>query len=174
VDNTTSTSDSLLLFATGRGAAHRPIRAVTDAHFRGFRKSLEEVLRELSQSILEDARKDGKLFTVSVSGARSATAARRIAEAVSNSRLARRVVATGELYLGRIIAAIGSSTEQIDPDALAIRIGGTLVSKGGASVPENEAEAEAHLWGDEIRIEIDVAVGRGRATVASVVPNGWP
>jgi glutamate N-acetyltransferase/amino-acid N-acetyltransferase len=147
----------------------------SDIQFRAFRKALDDLLSELSLMLLADGRKDGKIMHVEVVGAASPAAARRIGRAVTNSLMARQIVRQGSLRLngqtatGRLIAAVGSSTEKVDPDRLEIRVGeGTVVSAGGVATDLPE-DVESHLSGTDVTIRIDAATGRGRGTVWSVV-----
>jgi glutamate N-acetyltransferase/amino-acid N-acetyltransferase len=124
VDTTQSTNDTLLLFATGTGGAGTDLR--------DFRAKLNAILAHLSQRILEDARRDGVLVRIHVSGAESPAAARHIACQVRDSIMVRKMAGQGDkLVLGRIIASVGMSTEKVDQDRLRLAIGGRTVSRDG-------------------------------------------
>ncbi|HVO17128.1 MAG TPA: bifunctional glutamate N-acetyltransferase/amino-acid acetyltransferase ArgJ [Alphaproteobacteria bacterium] len=165
VDGDTSTSDTLLLCATGR-AKHKKVRAANDAHLRAFRKALDELLIDLAHQVVRDGEGASKFVSITVTGAASAGAARRIGLAVANSPLVKTAIAGEDANWGRIVMAVGKAGEKADRDKLAIRIGGVHVAEGGLRVPDyDEAPVAAHMKGQEIAIEVDVGVGRGRATV---------
>jgi len=165
VDGDTSTSDTLLLCATGQ-AKHRKVRAANDPHLRAFRAALEDLLTDLAHQVVRDGEGASKFVAVTVTGAASAGAARRIGLAIANSPLVKTAIAGEDANWGRIVMAIGKAGEKADRDRLAIRIGGVHVAEGGLRVPDyDEAPVAAHMKGQEIAIEVDVGVGRGRATV---------
>ncbi len=165
VDGDTSTSDTALLAATGR-ARHRAVASPGDPHLRDFRLKLEDLAEDLAQQIVRDGEGAEKLVTVTVTGAASERAARRIGLAIANSPLVKTAIAGGDANWGRIVMAVGKAGEKVDPERLAIRIGGVLVAVNGAVHPDyDEAPVAAHMKGREIDIEVDVGVGRGRAVV---------
>jgi glutamate N-acetyltransferase/amino-acid N-acetyltransferase len=166
VDSDTSTSDTVLLFATGKGPSHRPVETATDPCLKDFRAKLGAVMTDLAQQIVRDGEGASKFVTVTVTGAESARAARRIALAIANSPLVKTAIAGEDANWGRIVMAVGKAGEKADRDRLAIRIGDVLVAEHGAVHPDYvEAEAARHMKGREIDIAVDVGVGRGRATV---------
>ncbi len=165
VDGDTSTSDMALLFATGR-AGNPAIADWRDARLRPFRKALGEVCKALAHLIVRDGEGATRFVTIAVSGAASARAARRIGLAVANSPLVKTAIAGGDANWGRVVMAVGKAGERIDPDALAISMGGVQITRGGAVIAGyDEVPVTAHLAGAEISIGIDVGVGRGRAVV---------
>ncbi|HEX7006490.1 MAG TPA: bifunctional glutamate N-acetyltransferase/amino-acid acetyltransferase ArgJ [Alphaproteobacteria bacterium] len=165
VDGDTSTSDTLLLCATGQ-VRHKKVRAATDAHLRGFRAALEELLIDLAHQVVRDGEGASKFVAITVTGAASAAAARRIGLAIANSPLVKTAIAGEDANWGRIVMAVGKAGEKADRDKLAIRIGGVRVAEAGQRVPNyDEAPVAAHMKGQEIDIAVDVGVGRGRATV---------
>jgi glutamate N-acetyltransferase/amino-acid N-acetyltransferase len=165
VDGDSSTSDTVLLFATGR-AAHVPVADPRDARLRGFAAALESLMIDLAQQIVRDGEGAQKFVAVTVSGAASPGAARRIAFAIANSPLVKTAIAGGDANWGRIVAAVGKSGERAERDRLAIRIGGVAITANGARLPDyDEAPVAAHMRGSAIDIAVDVGVGRGRATV---------
>jgi len=165
VDGDTSTNDTVLLFATGR-TDHPPVRAAGDRRLRDFRAKLEEVLADLARQIIRDGEGASKFVTVSVSGAASPRAARRIALAIANSPLVKTAIAGEDANWGRIVMAVGKAGERADRDRLEIRIGGVKVTAKGGPVPGyDEGPVAAHMKGAEIDIAVDVGVGRGKATV---------
>ena len=166
VDGDTSTSDTLLAFATGRGPAHGPVERANDPRLRDFRKALGEVLADLARQVVRDGEGAQKFVTITVTGAASARAARRIGLTVGNSPLVKTAIAGSDANWGRIVMAVGKAGERVDPDQLSIRIGGVLVAKHGFVHPEYvEAPVAEHMKGRDIAIEVDVGVGRGRAVV---------
>ena len=165
VDGDTSTSDTLLLFATGQ-AKHPRIEEPGDPRLRGFRVSLEDLLRDLAQQVVRDGEGARKFVTVSVTGAASAKAARRIGLAIANSPLVKTAVAGSDPNWGRIVMAVGKSGEKADRDKLAIDIGGLAVARRGEAVEGyDETPVAAHMRGQDIDFAVDVGVGRGKATV---------
>ncbi len=165
VDGDTSTSDTLLLAATGKAGNKKPLNAA-DPALKPFKAALESLLIELAQLTVKDGEGATKFIEIAVTGAATARAARRIALAVANSPLVKTAIAGEDANWGRIVMAIGKSGEKADRDALAIKIGGTPVTAKGARVPDyDEAPVVRHIKGQAIVIEADVGVGKGRATV---------
>ncbi|WP_422368751.1 bifunctional glutamate N-acetyltransferase/amino-acid acetyltransferase ArgJ [Pelagibius sp.] len=165
VDGDTSTSDTLLLAASGK-AKHPRITSAGDRRLERFRADLESLLRDLAQQVVRDGEGAGKFVTITVSGAASRVAARRIGLAIGNSPLVKTAIAGEDANWGRIVMAVGKSGERADRDRLAIRIGGVAVAAAGEVVPGyDEAPVAAHMKGADIEIEVDVGVGRGKATV---------
>ncbi len=165
VDGDTSTSDTLLLFATGQAGNKAPTK-VSDPSLIDFTRALHGVLHELALLVVKDGEGAQKLITVSVSGADSREAARRIGMSIANSLLVKTAIAAGDANWGRIVMAVGKSGEQADRDKLAIRIGGVSVAKDGEADPAyREAQIVEYMKGRDIMIEVDVGVSKGTATV---------
>ena len=165
VDGDTSTSDTMLLAATG-AAKHAPITKLSDKRLAAFRKALDAVLLDLAQQVVRDGEGASKFVEITVTGAATARAAHRVALTIANSPLVKTAIAGEDANWGRIVMAIGKSGERADRDALAIRIGGVLIAAEGMEVPGyNEAPVVAHMKGQNIRIEADLGIGKGRATV---------
>ena len=165
VDSDTSTSDTVLTFATG-AAGNPPIVAPGDARLRGFRRALDEVMVDLAHQIVRDGEGASKFVTITVGGATSKKAARRIALSIANSPLVKTAIAGEDANWGRIVAAVGKAGEKADRDRLTITVGGIPVAAYGAAVPGyDETPVARHMKGQEIDIEVDVGVGRSRATV---------
>ena len=168
VDGDTSTSDTCLLFATGAGARHPAISSASDKRLAAFRTALEEVMTDLAQQIARDGEGAEKFITVRVTGAASEAAARRAALVVANSPLVKTAVAGAEPNWGRLVMAVGRAGERIRADKVAIAIGGQTVARGGNLVASyREAVAARHMRGRSVRFDIDLAVGKGAATVWS-------
>ncbi len=165
VDSDTSTSDTCLLFATGK-AGHKPIDDAGDRRARGFRSALEKVMVELAQLIARDGEGAQKFITVNVTGATSRQAARRIAMSVANSPLVKTAIAGEDANWGRIAMAVGKCGEKADRETLTIAIGGVpIAEEGGVRPGYDEAPVQAHIEGREVDIDIDIGIGRGKATV---------
>ncbi|MCB2053251.1 MAG: bifunctional glutamate N-acetyltransferase/amino-acid acetyltransferase ArgJ [Geminicoccaceae bacterium] len=165
VDGDTSTSDSVLLFATGR-AAHPAIDDPADSRLDAFRAALDDVMTELALMVVRDGEGASKLVTIRVSGAVDDGSARRIGLAIGNSPLVKTAIAGEDANWGRIIMAIGKAREPIENDALAISFGGHTVARDGGAVPDlDEEPVAAHLRGSEISIDVRVGRGSGDATV---------
>jgi glutamate N-acetyltransferase/amino-acid N-acetyltransferase len=167
VDGDTSTSDTLLLCATGKsGNAPKGIRNMDDGALKSFRKGLDQVLQDLAHQTVRDGEGASKFVAMTVTGAQNDTAARRIGLAIANSPLVKTAIAGEDANWGRIVMAVGKSGERADRDRLKIRIGGILVaSKGGVHPGYDENELIPHMKGQEIDISVDVGVGKGTATV---------
>jgi glutamate N-acetyltransferase/amino-acid N-acetyltransferase len=164
VDSDTSTSDTLLLFATG-AADHPPLEGREGARLRArFARALDAVLKDLALQVVRDGEGAQKLIHVAVRGAVSVRSARRIARAIADSPLVKTAIAGEDANWGRIVAAVGKAGEPADRDRLAIAIGGVTVAREGAVVPGyDEAPVVAHMKGREIEIAVDLGLGRGRA-----------
>ena len=166
VDGDTSTSDAALLFATGCGPGHPPIREAQDPQLKDFREKLTELTRDLALQIVCDGEGASRLVTLDICGATSFKAARRIGLSVANSPLVKTAIAGGDANWGRLVMAVGKAGEKADRDRLGIDIGGVAVARDGQQVPGyREDTVAAHMAGTHIAITIDVGVGRGKARV---------
>ncbi|MBB4016933.1 glutamate N-acetyltransferase/amino-acid N-acetyltransferase [Chelatococcus caeni] len=168
VDGDTSTSDTLMLFATGaaakRGAPR--IEEAGDRRLAAFRKALGELLLDLAQQVARDGEGARKFVAVTVEGAVSAASAQRIAFSIANSPLVKTAVAGEDANWGRIVMAVGKAGEPAERDRLAIFFGDIRVAHEGARDPAyDEAATSAYMQGDEIAIRVDLGLGRGKATV---------
>jgi glutamate N-acetyltransferase/amino-acid N-acetyltransferase len=167
VDGDTSTSDTALLFATGK-AGHKRVTRPADPRLKSFRRALDEVMIDLAQQIVRDGEGAEKFVTIEVKGAASAKAARRIGLAIGNSPLVKTAIAAGDANWGRIVMAVGKSGEKADRDTLAVSVGGVRIAEKGGPVPGyDEAPVAKHMAGREIHIQVDLGIGNGRATVWS-------
>jgi glutamate N-acetyltransferase/amino-acid N-acetyltransferase len=167
VDSDTSTSDTLMAFATGQGAAHDPVIRADDPRLQNFREAFHDLLLDLAHQVVKDGEGASKFITINITGAEDDKAAKRIAFSVANSPLVKTAIAGEDANWGRIVAAVGKAGEAADRDRLVVRIGGQLVAKDGMAVADyNEAETTRHLKGHNIDIDVDVGVGGpGIATV---------
>jgi glutamate N-acetyltransferase/amino-acid N-acetyltransferase len=165
VDSDTSTSDSLMAFATGQ-TAHPPITGLNDPLLRDFKKKFNELLLDLALQVVKDGEGASKFVKITVTGAASARAAKVIGLAIANSPLVKTAVAGEDANWGRIVMAVGKSGEQADRDRLGISIGGVAVAQNGQVVPGyDEDPVSAHMKGTDIIFDVDVGVGHGKATV---------
>ncbi|HEY1720447.1 MAG TPA: bifunctional glutamate N-acetyltransferase/amino-acid acetyltransferase ArgJ [Magnetospirillaceae bacterium] len=165
VDSDTSTSDTLLAFATGQ-AKHVRITGVTDPKLADFRKAFSDLLLDLALQTVKDGEGISKFVRIDISGAASASAAKRIGMAIANSPLVKTAIAGADANWGRIVMAVGKAGEKADRDKLVIKIGGHDVAREGGAVPGyDETPVAKHMQGREIEIAVDVGVGRGKATL---------
>jgi glutamate N-acetyltransferase / amino-acid N-acetyltransferase len=164
VDSDTSTSDTVLLFATGQ-AAHPRVPADGGRMLADFSAKLDDLLLDLALQVVRDGEGAQKLVRIDVTGATTARSARKIAMAVANSPLVKTAIAGEDANWGRIVMAVGKAGEPADRDTLAIAIGGTWMAREGGVIPNyDEAPVVAHMKGREVHIEIDLGLGRGTAT----------
>ncbi|TNE33451.1 MAG: bifunctional glutamate N-acetyltransferase/amino-acid acetyltransferase ArgJ [Alphaproteobacteria bacterium] len=163
VDSDSSTSDTALLFATGTAENALP-KAADDPALEDFRRALLTVMSDLAQQIARDGEGASKFITVNVTGAISDASAKTIALAIANSPLVKTAIAGEDANWGRIIMAVGKSGEKADRDNMTLKIGGTLIAENGMKAASyREADVMPHMKGQEILIEVDVAVGDGSA-----------
>ena len=164
VDSDTSTSDTVLLFATGR-ARHDEIDKHDKKSIRLFRNALEAVLHDLALQVIRDGEGAQKLIRIDVTGAVSKKSAHRVAMAIANSPLVKTAIAGEDANWGRIVMAVGKAGEPADRDKLSVGIGGTWMAREGAVVPGyDEAPVVQHMKGREIMIAVDLGLGDGKST----------
>ena len=165
VDGDTSTSDTVLVFATNK-AKMEPIESEKDPRLAPFRRVLKKVLKDLALMIVKDGEGMSKFVTIKVRGAKGARAARNIALSIANSPLVKTAIAGQDPNWGRIIMAVGKAGERADRDLLNIWIGGHLVTQNGGRVTDyNEELLAQHMKGSSILLEVDIGLGRGRAEI---------
>jgi glutamate N-acetyltransferase/amino-acid N-acetyltransferase len=166
VDSDTSTSDTLLLAATGQGARHKRPASATDPVLKEFRAALDSILTDLAVQVVQDGEGAEKLITIDVTGAANAGAARRIGLAIANSPLVKTAIAGEDANWGRIVMAVGKAGEKADRDRLSISIGGVEITRNGQRRPDyDEAPVAAHIKTRDVRIAVDVGIGTGKARV---------
>jgi glutamate N-acetyltransferase / amino-acid N-acetyltransferase len=168
IDGDTSTSDTLLLFATGAAASREVPRIVKgdDPRLAKFREALTDLARDLAQQIVKDGEGATKFVTVTVTGAETKQAARKLAFSIANSPLVKTAIAGEDPNWGRIVAAVGKAGEAVDRDRLGIAFGDIEVARDGAVAPNyREALGAAYMKQAEIVIGVDVGVGQASATV---------
>ena len=166
VDSDTSTSDTLMLFATGKGGKHPAVSKASDRRLTDFRRALDRVLLDLALQVVRDGEGAQKLIRIDVTGAESDVAAKRIGMAIANSPLVKTAVAGNDANWGRIVMAVGKSGEAADRDRLAISFGGHVVAeKGMRAAKYNEKTATKAVSGREVNIAVDLGIGKGTARV---------
>jgi glutamate N-acetyltransferase / amino-acid N-acetyltransferase len=166
VDSDTSTSDTLLLFATGKGAKHGAVNKATDKRLAGFRRSLDQLLLDLALGVVKDGEGAEKLIRVEVAGADSNEAARRVALSIANSPLVKTAIAGNDANWGRVVMAVGKSGEAADRDKLKISFGTHVVAeKGARALKYDETLATKAVSGREVLIAVDLGLGKGTARV---------
>jgi glutamate N-acetyltransferase/amino-acid N-acetyltransferase len=168
IDGDTSTSDTLLVFATGAAALHGAPRIARgdDERLGLFHRALAKVMQDLALQIVKDGEGLTKFVSVTVAGAESDKAARAIARSIANSPLVKTAIAGEDPNWGRIVMAVGKSGVAAERDRLAIRFGEIEVARHGevASAYREELGA-AYMKRPEIAIHVDVGVGNGAATI---------
>ena len=165
VDGDTSTSDTVLAFATG-AAGNAPLATGDDEGAADFQRALDQVCMELAHLVVRDGEGASKFITVTVTGAESDDSARRIALSIANSPLVKTAIAGEDANWGRVVMAVGKAGEPAERDKLSIRFGDTQVAKDGLAVEGyDEAPVAAHLKGQEVEIGADLGLGDGAATV---------
>ena len=165
VDGDTSTSDTVLAFATG-AAGNPALEGWDSAGADAFAAALADLCRELATLVVRDGEGATKLIEIGVSGALSDASAQRIAMSIANSPLVKTAIAGGDANWGRVVMAVGKAGEPADRDRLSIAFGGVRVAADGMVVDGyDEAPVAAHLRGEEVDIAVDLGIGDGRATV---------
>ncbi|WP_417269277.1 bifunctional glutamate N-acetyltransferase/amino-acid acetyltransferase ArgJ [Celeribacter sp.] len=167
VDGDTSTSDTVLVAATGK-ADMTPITDFADPRVRPFRDALHAVMKDLAIQIARDGEGATKLIEVRVTGANADGPAHRVAMAIANSPLVKTAVAGEDPNWGRVVMAVGKSGERAERDRLTIWFGDILVAENGWVAPSYTEEAgAAYMKNDEIVIRVDLGLDNGTATVWS-------
>ncbi len=165
VDSDTSTSDTVLAFATGK-AGNAPLASFDDPGADAFAAALEDICRQLAQLVVRDGEGANKFISIRVTGAISDESAHRVAMSIANSPLVKTAIAGEDANWGRVVMAVGKAGEPADRDRLSIAFGGIWTARDGLPVEGyDEAPVAAHLKGQEIDIEVDLGLGEGRATV---------
>lgn len=165
VDSDTSTSDTVLVFATGK-AGNAPLASFDDAGADAFAAALEQVCLDLAHLVVRDGEGASKFIAIAVEGAEDDESARRIGLSIANSPLVKTAIAGEDANWGRVVMAVGKAGEPADRDRLSIRFGATQVARDGVAVQGyDETPVTTHLKGDTIEIGVDLGIGGGRATV---------
>ena len=165
VDGDTSTSDTVLAFATGQ-AGDAPLTDWDDDGADAFYAALEQVCRSLAHQVVRDGEGAQKFIEISVTGAQSDESARIIGLSIANSPLVKTAIAGEDANWGRVVMAVGKAGEPAERDLLSIRFGATEVAAKGEVVRGyDETPVAEHLKGQEIDIGVDIGIGEGSATV---------
>jgi glutamate N-acetyltransferase/amino-acid N-acetyltransferase len=165
VDGDTSTSDTVLAFATGK-AGNAPLGSFDDAGGDAFQAALTDLCTQLAQLVVRDGEGASKFITITVENAVSDESARTVALSIANSPLVKTAIAGEDANWGRVVMAVGKAGEPAERDLLSIRFGATQVATGGlAAEGYDEAPVAAHLKGRNVDIGVDLGLGTGRATV---------
>ncbi len=165
VDSDTSTSDTVLAFATGK-AGNAPLVSMDDAGADAFAAALSDLCRQLAHLVVRDGEGASKFIEINVEGAEGDASAHRIALSIANSPLVKTAIAGEDANWGRVVMAVGKAGEPAERDKLAIRFGATQVAAGGLALDGyDEAPVAAHLKGQDIVIGVDIGLGEGCATV---------
>jgi glutamate N-acetyltransferase/amino-acid N-acetyltransferase len=168
IDGDTSTSDTLLAFATGAAAADGApkINRASDPRLKAFTKAFRAVLADLSEQVARDGEGARKLVEVLVEGAVSKPSARRIAMSIANSPLVKTAIAGEDANWGRVVMAVGKAGEPANRDKLSISFNGIRVAKSGARDPSyDEGEVSAAMKQPKITIKVALGLGKGRDRV---------
>jgi glutamate N-acetyltransferase/amino-acid N-acetyltransferase len=165
VDSDTSTSDTVLAFATGK-AGNAPITGPDSPGADAFAAALDDVCRQLAHLVVKDGEGAQKFIQIAVSGAVTDESARKVGMAIANSPLVKTAIAGEDANWGRVVMAVGKAGEPADRDRLSIGFGGTWAAREGQPLADyDECPVAAHLKGREVTIEVDLGLGEGRATV---------
>jgi glutamate N-acetyltransferase/amino-acid N-acetyltransferase len=166
IDGDTSTSDTLMMFATGKARGAPRIARASDPRLKAFRKALHQVLADLSEQVARDGEGARKLVEIKVEGAASDDSAKRIAMSIANSPLVKTAIAGEDANWGRVVMAVGKAGEPADRDRLSIWFCGIRVAHRGARDPRyDEARVSAAMKKPEIPLKVALGLGRGRARV---------
>ncbi len=165
VDSDTSTSDTVLAFATG-AAGNAPLSNFDSPGADAFAAALADICRQLAHLVVKDGEGAQKFIAISVSGAASDESARKVGLAIANSPLVKTAIAGEDANWGRVVMAVGKAGEPADRDRLSIGFGGIWAAHEGQPLADyDEAPVAAHLKGREISLEVDLGLGDGQATV---------
>lgn len=168
IDGDTSTSDTLLAFATGAAAEHGApkISRASDPRLKAFTKAFNQILADLSEQVARDGEGARKLVEITVEGAKTKASARKIAMSIANSPLVKTAIAGEDANWGRVVMAVGKAGEPADRDKLSIAFNGIRVAKSGARDPSyDEAQVSEAMKAPEIAIKVSLGLGKGRDRV---------
>jgi glutamate N-acetyltransferase/amino-acid N-acetyltransferase len=168
IDGDTSTSDTLLAFATGAAAANGApkITKASDPRLKAFTKAFNALLADLAEQVARDGEGARKLVEIIVEGATTKTSARKIAMSIANSPLVKTAIAGEDANWGRVVMAVGKAGEPADRDKLSIAFNGIRVASKGARDPNyDETEVSNAMKNPEIQIKVSLGIGKGRDRV---------
>ncbi len=165
VDSDTSTSDTVLLCATGQ-VPHKEVLGINDTHMQAFKTALFNLMKDLAHQIVKDGEGASKFITINVKGATSNQSAHIIALSIANSPLVKTALAASDANWGRVVAAVGKSGEPVDRNKLSVGFGGiTIAQEGQLKDDFDETPVAKHLQNREINIDVDLNLSDGSATV---------
>jgi glutamate N-acetyltransferase/amino-acid N-acetyltransferase len=168
VDGDTSTSDTLMLFATCAAAKHGAprISAANDRRLASFKQALDRILLNLAHQVVKDGEGARKFVEVKVTGAVSASSAKKIAFSIANSPLVKTAIAGEDANWGRVVMAVGKAGERAERDRLAIWFNDVRVAHKGQRDPTyDEAEVSRLMRAAEVKIRVDLGLGKGEEKV---------
>jgi glutamate N-acetyltransferase / amino-acid N-acetyltransferase len=168
IDGDTSTSDTLLAFATGAAAAHGApkISRAGDPRLKALTKAFRALLADLAEQVARDGEGARKLVEIIVEGATTKVSARRIAMSIANSPLVKTAIAGEDANWGRVVMAVGKAGEPANRDKLSISFNGIRVARNGARDPSyDEAEVSHAMKSPKIQIKVALGLGKGRDRV---------
>src|SRR6202012_4748479 len=168
IDGDTSTSDTLLAFATGAAAANGApkISRASDPRLKAFTKAFQAVLADLAEQVARDGEGARKLVEIIVEGAKTKASARRIAMSIANSPLVKTAIAGEDANWGRVVMAVGRAGQPANRDKLSISFNGIRVAKSGARDPSyNETEVSNAMKDPKVQIKVALGLGKGRDRV---------
>ncbi|TCM21744.1 glutamate N-acetyltransferase [Novosphingobium sp. PhB165] len=165
VDSDTSTSDTVLAFATSK-AGNAPLSSIASPGAHAFAAAIHDVCRQLAHLVVRDGEGAQKFIEVAVSGAVSDESARKVGMAIANSPLVKTAIAGEDANWGRVVMAVGKAGEPADRDKLSIGFGGIWAAREGLPLADyDEAPIAAHLKGQDVTIQVDLGLGEGAAIV---------
>ena len=168
IDGDTSTSDTLMAFATGAAATRGApkLAKLDDPLLPAFRKGFNAVLADLAEQVARDGEGARKLVEITVEGAVSNASARKIAMSIANSPLVKTAIAGEDANWGRVVMAVGKAGERADRDRLSIWFNGIRVAhKGERDGDYDEAAVSAAMKKPEITLKVALGLGKGRDRV---------
>jgi glutamate N-acetyltransferase / amino-acid N-acetyltransferase len=162
IDGDTSTSDTLMAFATGAAEGAPKISRPDDPRLRGFRQAFTMLLCDLAEQVARDGEGARKLVEIKVEGAVSKKSARRIAMSIANSPLVKTAIAGEDANWGRVVMAVGKAGEPADRDKLSIWFNGIRVAHKGARDPGyDEGKVSEAMKSPNIALKVSLGLGRG-------------
>jgi glutamate N-acetyltransferase / amino-acid N-acetyltransferase len=165
VDSDTSTSDTILAFATGK-AGNTPLTSMSDAGADAFAAALNDICLQMAHLVVRDGEGASKFIEIEVTGAIDDESARKIGLSIANSPLVKTAIAGEDANWGRVVMAVGKAGEPADRDKLAIRFADIWVAQNGYAVDGyDEAPVTAHLKGSDVRIGAHLGIGKGRCKI---------
>jgi glutamate N-acetyltransferase / amino-acid N-acetyltransferase len=156
VDGCMSTNDAVVLLATGKAPRSPSLAAFTEG--------LEAVCADLAEQLVRDGEGATKVLHIRVTGARTESDAVGIGRAIASSTLVKTALAGGDPNWGRILAAMGASPVEFDPDRVAVAFGGVTVCRFGIAASFDRGQVAATLAGPDVRLTVDLGMGEAETT----------